>query len=834
MTNSTSTLVMVNATDNQTNVFNATVEFGTSRGTMGGLSGGIFWNATVTLTGDEGSNTLTVRVFDNATNTQTITATYWIDTISPVINITNPSSNGTTVHNPDGNVTFNWTVTDVNASSTNVTIYDLQGNVITSSTVSNQNGSVGAILTGLKPGPYTASFGASDGAGNGKQLGTNALSFTLNSQQNSTLIEVELNNSFGPNGGIQILNSTGQRPSGNVYFNQTLIKSVFVNSTRAGVNVTVNITALGINFNENKTTALGLTVLTSASDSLVAAQSSGVNTLDTVVLFKNMSQYIGDNNYTDSDGTKQWVVLNILKALGKLKPVFINDDSGRDLYKLSQCASNTVPTTAVNRTNACYTNGSSFVNLYVPHLSGGALADPQNGIPTINLTTPNEDLALPGVSDANLVFTGVVKSVDLNTSTCVYNLTNAAGTSVISSTSFTPSQAEAGSTNYTFTIDADTTLTNSSIYNLTVRCDSNSANVSAKTKGFVVNDTTRPAVKTLTSSSSGTTTVTLTWTLTTNENATCRYTTNVNANFTHMNNFGTTGAKTHTSGISYTSDTSGTYYFACNDTTGNGNGLNYTNSSAFSVDVTPAAAAAVSSGGGGSTTTTATTAEGASSTKKWITALNPGATATMNILDAKIPVTSLSLEIANRVEKVEIKVTKLNSAPATAVPEGTGKVHSYLKVDTQNLKDTDIKSAKFKFKVEKSWLTANNYQISDVLLTRFDGVKWTDLPTKSLGATDGVETFEAVSPGFSTFAIVGRTKVEAVKAVEEAKKAEDAAKTPEVKEEPKAEEKKEEKKAETPVIPTQPKKPYTGWIVALIIVVVAVAGYFVWQKKKND
>ncbi|MBS3158661.1 PGF-pre-PGF domain-containing protein, partial [Candidatus Woesearchaeota archaeon] len=792
-----------------------------------------FYNGSVTLVGAEGINTLTIRVFDNATNVQTTTVSYWIDTTVPDINITNPSSNGTTVHTADGNVDINWTVTDVNATSTNVSVYDALGVLVVTSTISKSNGSVGARVN-LKPGYYTARFGASDFAGNGVLTHISAVSFTVNAQQNTATIESELNTSFGVGTRVELLNSTGQRVAGNAYFNQTMMKKIEVNASITGVNITVNLTALGTNFNENKTAVVALTINTTVADALSTAKSSGVSGLDTIALFKNMSQYIGDNNYTDSDGTKQWVPILIAKALSRLKVLFINDDFGKDLVVLSQCVSNAAPntTTTPNKTNACYTNGSAFVTLYVPHLSGGALADPLLGTPTINYTYPAEG-ALPDINDSNPVIQVLVQSLDLNISSCNYTLTNDAGTVLVSSTRFTPTQVEAGSTNYTVSIDTATNFANASIGNISVQCASNQSNISTKTQAFKVKDLRKPEVKTLTSSTSGTTTVTLRWTLATNENATCYYAASA-VNISGMTIFGTSGAKSHTTTISYTSDTSGTYYFACNDTSNNGgNGANYSNSSAFSVDVTPAAAAAAaSSGGGGSTTTSAATVEGPSSTKKWITPLNPGATATMNILDAKIPITSLSLVVANRVEKVEIKVTKLDKVPATAVPDGAGKVHSYLKVDTTNLKNEDVKEAKFKFKVEKAWFTANNYQVADVVLERFDGVKWSDLPTKSLGATDGVETFEATSPGFSTFAIVGRTKVEAVKAVEEAKKAEEAAKTPEVKEEPPAPAA-EEKKAEAPVIPTQPKKPYTGWIVALIIVVVAVVGYFVWKKKQQ-
>ncbi|MBI2136607.1 PGF-pre-PGF domain-containing protein, partial [Candidatus Woesearchaeota archaeon] len=831
--NSTTVLLYVNFTDNVINVtgpstvfngsgLNLTAEIG---GTRYGLNKTVipYWNGTIVLRGDEGFNQLTLRGYDNATNVVTATVNYWIDTITPKINITGPSTNSTTINTATGGVTFNWTVDDANLTSTNITIYDLNGLVVTSMSTGYLNGTVNATIT-FKPGTYTASFAATDSADNGIKLPSTALNFTVNAPQDTAVIERELNATLrdfadGRSYDVKVLYTNGSRPSGSIQFNQTLLKQILVavNTSITNVSIDVNITALGNNFNENKTTAVRIVSHPLSADANVTAKLLGLRYIDNLVLFKNMSQYIADNSYENAAGSKQWVTILFNKSIGRLKALYINDDEGKDVVVLSPCSGNSTPSSTPNKSNACFTNSAYDVTLFVPHLSGGILVDPDLATPIINFTTPAENISfVSAVSDRQFVLAGLVQGIDLNASSCTYNISNTAGSIAYQSLSFTPTQVESGSTNYTINVNTEgINLTNGTTYNATVRCVSNNvSNIASKMQPFYVDDSTRPKINSITPSPTTGTTVTLTWTLTTNENATCRYVRDSSTtNFSAMTTFTTTGTKSHTYAPSYTADTSGTLYFACNDSLGNGNNANssQTNSSTFSVDVTPAAAAAAatSSGGGGSTTKSAVTAEGTSATKSWVTPLNAGATATMNILNDKIPITSLSVEVANRVEKVEIKVTKLDKAPATAVPEGTGKVHSYLKVDTQNLKAEDIKSAKFKFKVDKKWLADNSYTAQEILLTRFDGVKWQDLPTKYLGATDGVETFEATSPGFSTFAVVARTKVEAVKAVEEAKKAEEASKEPEVKEEPKAEEKKEEKKAEAPVIPTQPKKPYT-------------------------
>jgi PGF-pre-PGF domain-containing protein len=829
--NSTSITFTVNVSDTTTHAYNVTAEFGTTRVVLN-KSTHPFWTGTMVLTGDENSNTMTVRSFDNATNVATGTATYYIDSINPVVVMSSPSTNGTTITNSNGNATVSYNVTSVNVSTSNLTIYNANGVQIRSTSTSDSNGTITVITQGLKPGLYYASAAASDSAGNGAKLPYTALSFNINSQQNTTQLEQELNDSLGEGAKVVVLNGTsGAQINGVEFLNTTLIKQVSPNSTRTGgTAVVVNVTAYGSNFNQNKTDALDLEVDTTSADGALTSKVTG-GALDTLILFKNWSQYIGDNNYTNETGAKQWVEISLAKALDNLIPFFISDDAGKDLVVMSACAT-AVPSTTPNRTNACYTNGSTSY-FYVPHLSGVGVMNSLDAVPVINLTNPMEmDAANPGLDNSYLTLTGVVNSADLNTSACNYTVYNNTGTNLTTPQSFIPSQVSQNSTNYTFDLNGHDVIgnfTNGTIYNVSVQCTSNSGNASVKELGFLVNDSTQPKVIGLASASSGTSTVTLTWTLTTDENATCYYGTS-KGNISILTKMSSTVGRTHTQSADYTSDTSGTYYFACNDTLGNGgSGANYTNSSAFSVDQTADATTTTASGssGGGSSTTVSSTAKGISTAKKWITPLNPGVTANMQVRSEGIPVSLVSFTLANRVTNVQLTVTKLDAAPETPVPEGAGKVHSYIDVATQNLEAKDLTEVKFKFAVKKTWLTENGYSVENVLMQRFDGIKWVDLPTKQLQDVNGDVVYEATSPGFSVFAIVGRTAVEGSVAEEEAQKAEDAAKEPVV------EEDEQQPEADAPVIPTQPKKPFTGWLVVLLIVVIGVAGYFFWQKKKG-
>ncbi|TFH47050.1 MAG: PGF-pre-PGF domain-containing protein [ANME-2 cluster archaeon] len=61
------------------------------------------------------------------------------------------------------------------------------------------------------------------------------------------------------------------------------------------------------------------------------------------------------------------------------------------------------------------------------------------------------------------------------------------------------------------------------------------------------------------------------------------------------------------------------------------------------------------------------------------------------------------------------------------------------------------------FKVEKSWVTANNMDRTTIRLNRYSDGKWNQLMTAMNGEDANYLFFEAQTPGFSPFAITGKT-----------------------------------------------------------------------------
>ena len=247
--------------------------------------------------------------------------------------------------------------------------------------------------------------------------------------------------------------------------------------------------------------------------------------------------------------------------------------------------------------------------------------------------------------------------------------------------------------------------------------------------------------------------------------------------------------------------------------------LTLTASAATVVDTTPAPSGGGGRTGGGTSagTVSSISKDGpTSATKFFIVAA--GTSANVRVTDSRIPVTLLQIDVANRVADVEISVTKLDKEPTGSekIADGTGKVYSYIKVNTINLEDKDVTRAIFRFKVDKRWLLDNNYKEEDVVLARFNDGKWNSLSTIVLLREESQITYTAESPGFSTFAILARNADEKAAAAGEKKelpKIEE--KKPEVKPIEKKDEKAEEKQPEVKQGESTVSSAITGAAVAL-------------------
>ena len=543
MISGTAVLIIVNATDATTSVKNVT-----ANGVLLNSSSGL-WNGTITLTGN-GAGYVTIVAMDNASNTNTsaslANASYTIDNAAPVITLNSPT-NGSTAISTAGELTINWTVTEANISASNISI---DNGVWTAS--NNSNGTRLAYLTGVSAGTHTLVIYALD---NASLSATSTTTFILSTPVNATAELASMQSSVG-NGTLTNITlsdvATNTNQSGNQTLNvsQPLKLDMGINAS-AGANATVTIPAFtGTNANWNATTFSITTNLTGN-----VALNTSVNTGSSIIAmvsFINMSNFLPNTAYTN--GT----IITFQRALSGLDVLYISDDTGNIVYKLSACSGGVAPAT-ISSATMCYLNTSTNVTVYIPHLSGAALSN-DTVAPTVNVTSPTNGATIAN-SYATLSF-DVWEANPNATRFCWYNLTNATPTQIIFANLTTANFTQVG-TKYSFST-IFSALPNLA-YNITVNCTDQNGNSTQVLKTFTIADTTAPAVTAISNSVSGTS---VTITVTTDEIAVCRYYAS-DANYSNMTNFTTTGALSHSVTISSLSAGTYTYYVRCNDTAGN-------------------------------------------------------------------------------------------------------------------------------------------------------------------------------------------------------------------------------------------------------------------------
>ena len=119
------------------------------------------------------------------------------------------------------------------------------------------------------------------------------------------------------------------------------------------------------------------------------------------------------------------------------------------------------------------------------------------------------------------------------------------------------------------------------------------------------------------------------------------------------------------------------------------------------------------------------------------------------------------------IEKLENKPDEIISDPSsTEIKEIKSNkvdeiyVYSYLEIDLTSdgeAIEEGVVDIKIDFKIEKSWLDTNNIDKDSVILLRFKNNEWHELETSVKSEDNTYVYFNAISPGTSTFAIVGGT-----------------------------------------------------------------------------
>ncbi|MFB6164567.1 MAG: PGF-pre-PGF domain-containing protein [Haloarculaceae archaeon] len=134
---------------------------------------------------------------------------------------------------------------------------------------------------------------------------------------------------------------------------------------------------------------------------------------------------------------------------------------------------------------------------------------------------------------------------------------------------------------------------------------------------------------------------------------------------------------------------------------------------------------------------------------------------------ASLPVDVAAADGALGLDRLDLTVSEdsgftVNASASRGPPADTpaldagespnGPALGYLRID-HSVPDEQIENASLRFRVRDRRLADRSLAPDDVVLYRYHDGEWHSLATTHLGTTNGNHTFEAVSPGLSTFAI---------------------------------------------------------------------------------
>ncbi|MCK4429381.1 MAG: hypothetical protein KAU95_03330, partial [Candidatus Aenigmarchaeota archaeon] len=288
---------------------------------------------TVNATTADGAYNVYVRCMDLAGNfNQSENITVTIDTLPPEVSLIYPVNN---TLSSDASILLNWSVDNAGISIDKV--WYLLDNKITKHFLSG--GATNSTLVNFTAGTHTLILKANDTLNNIGASGE--ITFTVNIPVNATEIINNLINAAGNNLLLDasISNSSGgdQSNNANLTINQTLSMTMKINSS--GTNATVTIPEFnGLKANWNETFDIRVNISSSIANNII--NSSGTN-VTKLFVFVNSGDFLDNKDYLN--GSTITVYYNLTEDLDVL---YINDDFGLQVYKLSYC--NQIPTGKVN------------------------------------------------------------------------------------------------------------------------------------------------------------------------------------------------------------------------------------------------------------------------------------------------------------------------------------------------------------------------------------------------------------------------------------------------------------------------------------------------------
>ncbi len=179
---------------------------------------------------------------------------------------------------------------------------------------------------------------------------------------------------------------------------------------------------------------------------------------------------------------------------------------------------------------------------------------------------------------------------------------------------------------------------------------------------------------------------------------------------------------------------------------------------AVGVKAASTATASTGTSGGGGSGGAGGGAAGGTSQSFVSTTVTAQAPVSNDVTKSEIGITQVEYTLSENANSVKLEVSKLADKPADIASSPSGTAYSYVSITLTGVDTSKVSSGKVKFTVDKSWVTDNSADVNSVKLNRWNGAAWTALSTSYIGETDTAYTYEATTPGFSTFAITATTR----------------------------------------------------------------------------
>ncbi|MBT4352824.1 S8 family serine peptidase [archaeon] len=645
----------------------------------------------------EGNQNLTFNCTNSFDLSAISTINYDVDFTDPVIGINAPNKSQII---PNNYFDLNYSINDTFLDTTWYTLNNNNTKNLLNSSTANVTDNMTVIVQ--KAGKNIISIYANDTAGN-------LVSSEITVYNNITL-DIDnwidnLNNSLSDVTSINITNSTKDTISGSIDIGQDM--------------------TLQVNFSSNAT----LTVYNFSG--FYASWSSILNFYDSNSNYESkINSNLGTDavdlvlvqNFTDffNDTTDYYGKVILPQNSSNYEEIYFCEDSLFDNCNVitSTCGIEYYESS----TSACYNNTENHTIVFVPHFSS-VFGTNDTIAPTITISDPE---------DESQISSGYQIDINASTneivSTCSYQIN---GTNL---TAFSQTDTNA----FTDTVDLVASLP----YNLSINCTDDNGNIGKSQSLFRVNDTVAPTI----SLSVSKTDTSVTFTFTSNEPA--NHSVSLATKTTQKQ---TTYSISHSRTFSSLNDDTNYAYSilvcdaydncrtysgsALTEATEDDNDDSSASDSASSTDNTPAEAPT-------------------KITNIW-TGLQIG-NKTMFISSSKIAITQLIFSVINKIDSDVTVVVSVESKLPNSLPTPPDKIYQYLRIAHTGVSNEDINSNLIKFKVNNKWISDNNIDLNSIRIYRFNNGIWNHLNTKDVDIDSSYHYYEAISPGFSYYAIVGK------------------------------------------------------------------------------